>query len=463
MILSLDEIIVFTKGELHKEENNSIANDIITISGVSTDSRNITNGDLFVPLIGERFDGHVYINIVQNNGAVAALWQKDRAIPDGVTIPLIMVDDTLEALQELAQNYREKINPIVIGVTGSNGKTTTKDLISSIIGTEYRVHKTKGNLNNHIGLPLTLLAMPEDTEVVVVEMGMSNLGEIKVLSAIAQPDVAVITNIGESHIEFLKSRENIAKAKLEIIEGLKENGRLVLLGDEPLLRNSVELKNKANNIIWVGKNEDNDLYLKEINMDENNNTQFIDSEGESYKLPLMGTHNVINSMIAIQVGKLLNISKENLRKGLLNLQITGMRLERMTAKNGALILNDVYNASPTSMKASLELLASFNGYVKKMAIIGDMLELGDMSKHYHEEIGKLCAQLGIDLLITTGVNGKLMAIQAINEGMNGENVYNINGIENIARFTFQLSDSNTVILIKASRGVHLETVVEMLI
>lgn len=463
MKLLLDEIVAFIKGELHKEENNSITKDNIAISGVSTDSRNITDGDLFVPLIGERFDGHSYINLAQNSGAVAALWQKDRDIPDGLTIPLIKVDDTLKALQELAHNYRKKINPIVIGVTGSNGKTTTKDLISSIISTEYRVHKTKGNLNNHIGLPLTLLSMPDNTEVVVVEMGMSNLGEIKVLSTIAQPDIAIITNIGESHIEFLKSRENIAKAKLEIIDGLKEGGTLVLLGDEPLLRNSEELKNKADNIIWVGKNEDNHLYPNEIQMDENNFTHFIDNEGKSYTVPLIGAHNVINSMISIQVGKLLNISEDNLHKGLLDLQITGMRLERMTAKNGALILNDVYNASPTSMRASLELLASFKGYAKKMAIIGDMLELGDMANVYHEEIGKLCAQLGIDLLFTTGEYGELMANKAINEGMSNENVYNISEIENIAKYTFELVDSDTVILVKASRGVHLEKVVEMLI
>jgi len=463
MKLLLDEIVAFTNGTLYKEENNSITKDSISISGVSTDSRKITKGDLFVPLLGERFDGHSYINIVQNSDAVAALWQQDRVIPEGITIPLIIVEDTLMALQELAHNYRKKIDPIVIGVTGSNGKTSTKDLITSIIGTQYRVHKTMGNLNNHIGLPLTLLAMPAATEVVVVEMGMSNLGEIKLLSKIALPDIAVITNIGESHIEFLKSRENITKAKLEIVEGLKENGRLVLFGDEPLLKNSVELKNKGNNIIWVGKNEVNDFYPREIRMNENNYTQFIDNEGESYIVPLMGTHNVINSLMAIQVGKLMNISRENLHKGLLNLQITGMRLEKMTAKNGALILNDVYNASPTSMKASLELLASFNGCDTKMAIIGDMLELGEKSKDYHEEIGSLCARLGINLLITTGEYGRLMADQAISEGMNIENVYNISEIENIAKYTLQLTNSNTVILVKASRGVHLEKVIEQLI
>lgn len=458
MNLSLDEIIIFTKGNLYKETENNIS-----ISGISTDSREITVGDLFIPLIGVRFDGHSYINRVQNSGAAAALWQQNVAIPADINIPLIIVKDTLVALQQLAHNYRKKIDPVVIGVTGSNGKTSTKDLISSILSTEYRVHKTKGNLNNHIGLPLTLLTMPVDTEVVVVEMGMSNLGEIKALSIIAMPDIAVITNIGESHIEFLKSRENIAKAKLEIIEGLKKDGKLVLLGDEELLRKSIELKNKGNNIIWVGKNEDNDFYPKEIKMDENYYTQFIDNKSESYIIPLIGTHNVVNSLMAIQVGKLLKISEANIRKGLLNLQITGMRLEKMSAKNGALILNDAYNASPTSMKASIELVASFNSHGKKMAILGDMLELGERSKTYHEEIGALCAKLGIDFLITTGDFGEFMACQAINQGMSREKVCNIREIENIARYVLQLTDSDTVILVKASRGVHLEKVIELLI
>lgn len=215
----------------------------ITIEGVTTDSRNVRKGNLFVPIIGEKFNGHDFVEKAFENGAHASLWS--RSVPNPPQDkPLIIVDDTLAALQQIASHYLLEVNPKVVGITGSNGKTTTKDMIASVVGTRYRVHKTKGNFNNHIGLPLTILDMPEDTEVAVLEMGMNAKGEIELLSSIARPDIAVITNIGDAHLQDLGSREGIAEAKLEIIKGLKENGTLIYHGDEPLLKKRLFMSNR---------------------------------------------------------------------------------------------------------------------------------------------------------------------------------------------------------------------------
>ena len=457
MRLKLNEIVQFVEGKLNQN------NEDIEIIGVSTDSRKIETNQLFVPLIGENFDGHQFIQTAIEKGATATLWKRSIPYPNELnkSIPVILVDDTLVALQRLAKEYKNMVQPIVVGVTGSNGKTTTKDLIASILRQKYKVHKTIGNLNNHIGLPLTLLSMPFDTEVAVLEMGMSNKGEIELLTNIAQPDIAVITNIGESHIEYLKTRENIALAKLEIVKGLKEQGLLIANGDEPLLRNLVG-GNGHFQIKWIGNGEKNQSYPVEKKLLDSEKMFFTTSDGADYVLPLLGNHNVINAMLAIEVGKKLNIDVPTIKKGLEELQITGMRLEKQVAKNGALLLNDAYNASPTSMKASLELLASFPNTLKKVAILGDMLELGKQEKEYHNEIGRLCASLNIDHLITTGTLGKEIFRGALNANLDDQDATHL-PIEDISDFVLHHFDQNTVILVKASRGVHLERVVETII
>ncbi|OEF99523.1 hypothetical protein BHF71_08550 [Vulcanibacillus modesticaldus] len=456
MKLELKEIIQAVKGRLDSNTDN------ILVSGISTDSRDINKGDLFIPLVGERFDGHSYIKQAEENGAIAAMWQESRPIPD-TNIPLILVSDTLKALQHLARAYRERINPIVVGVTGSNGKTTTKDLIASILALKYRVHKTKGNLNNHIGVPLTILSMPEDAEVAVIEMGMSAPGEIEVLSLIAKPDIVVITNIGESHIEFLKTRENIAKAKLEILKGLQPKGLAILPGDESLIRAAITDFDESIQVIWVGKEAVNNSYPIEIRMDDTEQVNFVDNEQTRYSLPLLGVHNVINALMAIQIGKKLNVPISDIKKGLANLQLTGMRLEKLRGRNGSLILNDTYNASPTSMKASLRLLASLKQYSKKIAVLGDMLELGNHAHEYHLEVGEFCADLGIDKLIVTGSLGELIAKGAIAGGLNKNDVYYIKDLNQIPEIVLQFSNPQTAILVKGSRGVRLEKVVDRLV
>lgn len=460
MKCSVKEILQCIEKSRYEDKREYLHLNEIEISGVSTDSRKTAQGDLFVPLSGDRFDGHSFVQMAAERGAVLSLWQEAIPIPETIPIPLLFVPDPLKALQQLAQCYREQVNPFVIGITGSNGKTTTKDLMASILSTQYRVHKTKGNLNNHIGVPLTLLSMPNNTEIVIIEMGMSGFGEIELLSKVAKPDIAVITNIGESHLEHLLSRENIAKAKLEILTGIKENGWLILNGDEPLLRTEIEKMDLPLQLIWVGKDQKSDFYPLKIEMMNTDGVHFITGDGGQYDLPLLGTHNIINSLMAIQAGKILNVSHEEMKEGLKNLSLTSMRLEKMKAKNGSTVLNDAYNASPTSMKASLNLLSTFASY-KKIAILGDMLELGENAEGYHREIGKICADLQLDLLITTGSLGKWIAAGAMEHGMT--QVYHFDDMDQIGSFVLEQSDVDTFILVKGSRGIHLENVVDQLI
>ncbi len=457
MKLTINEVVKAVKGQLLD------GNEADVILGISTDSRSIGEEEMFVPLIGDKFNGHDYIKMVREKGAKVAFWQANQPIPSGLNVSLIVVDDTLVALQDLALYYRRKINPLVVGVTGSNGKTTTKDLLASILKTKYKIHKTKGNLNNHIGVPLTILSMAEDVEVAIIEMGMSNLGEIEVLSKIAQPDIALITNIGESHLEFLRTRENIAKAKLEILSGMNAGGWAILLGDETLLKNGIERLSNRPNIIWVGKGIENDYYSTEVTTTETGQILFHDNMGESYQISLLGIHNVVNTLMAIRVGQLLKLSINDIKSGLSDIELTGMRMEKMVAKSGAVILNDAYNASPTSMKASLELLGELEEYTKKIVVLGDMLELGEMTEYYHREIGGICANLVMDKLIATGNLGKWIADGALEAGMDNSKIFYTENKDDIIKCLRDIADPNTVILIKGSRGVRLEKVVNELL
>src|SRR5699024_431179 len=246
----LTKCLTNTKGMIRED---------VIIKNVLTDSRVQAKQALFVPIVGESFDGHAFLLQVIENGAMAAIWQEDKPLPEELPadFPLFLVKDTITALQEVAASYRSKINPTVVGITGSNGKTTTKDIVAGVCGEAFKTHKTAGNFNNHIGLPLTILSMPKDTEILVLEMGMNHFKEIERLSEIARPDYAIITNIGESHIEYLGSREGIAQAKLEITHCLSEEGKLIIDGDEPLIR----VHNTFNRTLSCGFKTENDLVI----------------------------------------------------------------------------------------------------------------------------------------------------------------------------------------------------------
>jgi UDP-N-acetylmuramoyl-tripeptide--D-alanyl-D-alanine ligase len=454
MNLSLLEIINMVDGSRYVSEGSPSKEWIhLRVSSASTDSRSISEGELFVPISGETFDGHDFVEQVASRGAAASLWRIDRKpYPD--YLPIILVDDPLLALQRLAKRYRESLPLKVVAVTGSNGKTTTKDLISSVLSTTYKVHKTQGNFNTHIGLPLTLLQMDVDTEIAVLEMGMRGLGEIALLSDIAQPDLCVITNIGEAHLERLGNRENIAQAKLEVIAGMHSDGILIYPGDEPLLK-----KNYPYSTITFGKGQDNDLALDRINWNDNLSLSFTVKPGYTeFRFRWVGEHNVINALAAIAVARQLGVTDEQIALGLAEAEIAGMRIEIITGYQGMTIVNDAYNASPTSVKAAIQLLQEMPGFETKIAVLGDMLELGEQEITFHKEIGSFIDPEQVDYVIATGLLGRSM-IDGARQHFPEDRAVWMETKGELIEWIRSVASPTTVTLIKASRGMKLEEII----
>ncbi|OJE47623.1 UDP-N-acetylmuramoyl-tripeptide--D-alanyl-D-alanine ligase [Bacillus proteolyticus] len=427
----------------------------IEIHGVCINSKNIKEGNLFIPIIRVK-DGHEYVKEAMDNGAVASLWKKSYGTPPK-GIPIIFVDDTLFALQQLAQFYRNELGVKVIGITGSNGKTTVKDIIGGILSTTYSVHKTKGNLNSQVGLPLTILEMKRDTEFLILEMGMSEKGQIRNLSQIAQPDVSIITMIGQSHLETLGSREEIARAKLEIIDGLKDEGLFLYNGDETLLsrnNNVLGLKCKS-----FGEKDTNNLFPTNVQLDEYGVHFKLNDSKLQYDVPLHGKHNILNTIVGIAVGQFYNVSPEKIKEALRQINITHMRFQFLTAKTGFTIINDAWNASPSSMKAAIETLEKLNVYQKKIIVIGDMLELGKKAETYHREIGKMLNEESIHYVFTYGELAEIVAEEARKNYHTGK-VQSFDNKAEIAKEVLKVITKKDVVLLKGSRGMALEEIVQ---
>ncbi|WP_285769483.1 UDP-N-acetylmuramoyl-tripeptide--D-alanyl-D-alanine ligase [Peribacillus sp. SI8-4] len=432
------------------------------IQGVTIDSRTVTEGCLFIPLKGGQVDGHQYVKQALADGAAASFWQKD--VPNPPTdLPLIFVENTEKALQELARSYRTQLNIKVVGITGSNGKTTTKDMTAALLATTYKVHKTSGNFNNHLGLPLTVLSMEEDTEAAVLEMGMSSRGEIEFLSKMAKPEVAIITNIGESHLLDLGSREEIANAKLEIVEGLAKEGVLIYHGDEPLLRNRIKKDFLDLNVLSFGRTEQNDLFPQLITQgaDSTSFTIACDGTEAEYEIPVLGHHNVLNALAAILAAKKLGVGDSSIRKGLSAIQLTNMRMELVEGAKGQKIINDAYNASPTSVKAAIELIEGLSGFENKILVLGDMLELGPQEKDFHLKIGELISSERIDKIFTYGPLAEFIA-QGASKAFSSERVQAFHDKQKLIAELKSTTQANDIILVKASRGMKLEEVVQAL-
>lgn len=443
--------------ELFPETRGLVENGL-AINQVTTDSRHLTDQSLFIPLKGDSFDGHKFLKGAIDNGAVATLWQKDMELPAFIPDEFVVfyVEDTLKALQQLAHQYRKLVNPVVIGVTGSNGKTTTKDLVGSVLQTTFVTHRTKGNFNNHIGLPLTILSMTRDTEVLVLEMGMNHFGEIELLSKIAMPDYAIITNIGESHIEFLGSREGIAEAKSEIIVGLKPEGQLLIDGDEPLLD---ELK-KQENVISIGFDTENNITINNFSMSANYSS-FELNNGKLFQLSMLGQHNVKNATFAIEIAKYLKIPEKLIKDALLKLDLTGMRFELKNGINGVTIINDAYNASPTSMKASIDVVKQMKDYSSKVLVLGDMYEMGNNSRKMHRSVAEIITE-DIDFVFTIGNDSKEIS-SAVASQSDLIVTKHFQAKDELAKHLKEHLNKDTIILLKASRGVRLETILDSLI
>lgn len=423
----------------------------ITINGVSIDSRHINEDVLFIPFKGENVDGHKYAAQAIESGAAAALWQSDVTdMPEG--LPLVIVDDTLQALQAIGKAYLTEVQPKVIAITGSNGKTSTKDMVEAVLAPNFKVKKTQGNYNNEIGLPITLCQLDEDTEISILEMGMSGFGEIAFLSNLAQPDIAAITNIGESHMRDLGSREGIAKAKFEITEGL--NGPLFYDGDEPLLNTLVALSH--GDFKKIGFNPDNDFYIHDLQASDKSIAFKV---GEAtFSVPTLGAHNARNATIAIAIGRLLGLSDEVINKNLANLHLTNMRMEQMIGLNKARLINDAYNASPTSMRAAIDTL-SIMDVPKKVIVLSDVLELGPDSEEYHASVGAYFEGKAIDHLFTVGSEAAHISEAA----KNFTHAMHFESKEALEKELTGYLDQDTVVLFKASRGMKLETIINNLI
>ncbi|QHW30380.1 UDP-N-acetylmuramoyl-tripeptide--D-alanyl-D-alanine ligase [Paenibacillus rhizovicinus] len=440
------------------------------IIGVSINTRTLKNGQLFVPILGERVDGHDFVADALTAGAGGALWQRSVAVPDVLSdAPLILVDDTVEALQQLAANYRDGLELRVVGVTGSNGKTTTKDMVAALLSGSFRVHKTEGNLNNHIGLPLTVLELDETVDAVVLEMGMSEFGEIDFLTRLAKPDVAIITNIGDSHMLQLGSRAGIAKAKLEIVAGLRPGGLLLMNGDEPLLHEgvrSVQLPDGVD-VQTFGLQDGSRWVADNISVDATSSMFDVkgDAELQRVLLPVAGRHNVSNALAAIAAAKKLGVPADVIRKGFEQLKLTSMRIEPSMAHNGAMVLNDAYNASPTSVRAAIDVVDGLQGYRHKWLVLGDMLELGPQENEMHGEIGAYITPSKADAVLTFGAMSQHTAAAAAKQfaaaGLE-ERVRAFEDKQQLAEWLLAQLQPEDLVLVKGSRGMRMEEVVHAL-
>lgn len=441
------------------------------LAGVSFDTRSLAPGQLFIPLAGVR-DGHDFYEAAVRAGAAASLWSRSRPLPAGIEgggIPLLLVDDPLAALQRLASAYLAATGAIVVAVTGSNGKTTTKDMIYSVLSARYRrVHKTDGNFNNEIGLPMTILGAAADTEAFVLEMGMSEFGEISLLTRLARPDIAVITNVGESHLLQLGSRRNIARAKLEIAEGLKPGGMLVMNGDEPLLAEELDAATmlpEGGTVVTIGEGEACDLIARDVSSTVERTTFSVQSGSggavEAYDIPVPGKHNALNALAAIAAGRRLGLSPAEIADGLQAVKLTHMRIERSRAANGSVILNDAYNASPTSVRAAIRLLAELRGYGCRRLVLGDMLELGPDEAEFHAEIGRMLSPESADRLYTYGALSQHVA-EAAGPAYPAGAVRHFADKRQLAEALVRETGPDDLVLLKASRGMKLEEIAEAL-
>ena len=454
--ISVSEILRATGGRLLDRFDGEE-----TVAAVDTDSRHIQPGSLFVPLVGENFDGHSYIRQALDAGALGCL--TDHALPAAECRAdrfYIRVQDTTLALGALAKFYREKFDIQVVGVTGSVGKTTTKDMIASVLSQKYRVLKTQGNYNNNIGVPKTLFGLTREHQVAVVEMGMNHMGEIDYLTRIVQPDVAIITNIGDAHIENLGSRKNTLRAKAEIFNGLKPGGIAVLNGDDALLA-------KLNGVLihpitWYGEREGCAFRCTEIH-ETGHDCMRLRAETPAGPLEATihcpGRHLLYPALTAAAVGEGFGLTCAEIARGIEAFAPTRMRMDIVRCGNGITILNDTYNANPQSMRAAVDVLANYPGSYR-VAVLGDMLELGDLGPALHESVGQFIGRSGIDCLVTVGELGEHIAQGAQSAGL--AEVYARPNKEEAKVVLEQVIRPGAVFLCKASRGMKFEELVEFL-
>ena len=422
----------------------------ITFRGANFDTRRLQAGELFTAIIGAR-DGHEFAPDALKKGASAVLASR----PLGEDVPAIYVSNTVAALQAIAAGYRKTLPLTSVGITGSVGKTTTKEMIAAVLETTYRTEKTAANFNNGLGLPVSVLGLAPDCEAAVLEMGMNHFGELSVLTRIAQPDIAVITNIGTMHIENLGSREGILKAKLELLEGLRPNGSVIFNGDDDLLCTVAEKYHATT----FGFSESCDVRAENLTIEGETQrfTALADGLHFEVTLPVAGRHNVLNALAAIAVGRKLHVPPERMQRALADFHNTGMR-QKIYALHGMTVIEDCYNAGPESMRAALQVLRDTKATGRRIAVLGGMLELGDHAPQAHFEVGQLAAQTA-DAIFAYGAHSE--------QYIRGTEKSGIPAVqypthEALAEALKAYARPGDVLLVKGSRGMRMERILELI-
>ena len=444
------EIIKATNGRLIKGNREQF------LKGVSTDTRKLNDEDIFIALKGENFDAHNFIDEKITKQVKAIIVEKDiKTTADNV----ILVKDTTKALQDMAKYHRANHKEVkVIGITGSSGKTSTKDILYNLLKEKYHVKKNEGNLNNHIGVPLTLFRLSGDEDFFIVEMGMSHQGEIKVLADIADPQIGLITNVGRAHIEFFDSVEGIAKTKGELIEALDSDDTAILNYDNRYTDILKNMADKGVKIKYFGFDKKADYSIVEYDYKKDGMNFKMSSEEREINLKtnLIGEYNLYNIASAVTAARSVNLEWSFIKKALKNITLTGLRSE-IKEIDEITFINDCYNANPLSMKNAIKMLQYIEGG-HKIAVLGDMLELGDIKKEAHREIGQYVVQKNIDYLITTGPLGQYIAKGARESGMNTNNIFYIEDKPKINDKLKKITKPQDIILIKGSRGMKMEVI-----
>jgi UDP-N-acetylmuramoyl-tripeptide--D-alanyl-D-alanine ligase len=465
MRLSVQEILTACKGKLLNSNTNAVTNTQF-VSSVSIDSRHIAPGALFVPLKGENTDGHHYIIQAAESGAACALTEKpqDELLADGISpsfldsFPLVHVPSTRAALMDLAAYYRRLHNIKVIAVTGSAGKTTTKEMIASVLAQRFTTNKTICNYNNDIGLPLSVFRLKPDDEVLVLEMGMNHANEITELSKAGAPHIAVITHIGDAHIENFENREGILRAKLEIVDGLHPEGVVILNGDDPLLT-SPAAQEKTRPFTVRYPSSSNIISTEPLGMDGTRCHFTVNGQDIHINVPLPGNHMVMNALLAASVGIEMGLHPREITAGFDNLEIPDGRLS-VTEVKGLTLINDAYNANPASMAEAIKVLMLNTKSQRRVCILGDMNELGHAAEARHRELGAFAADAGVDLLITVGTMAQWMREGFLAKSNRTLSVLHFNDIPAFLAQWETLLFPGDAVLVKASRGMAFEKIVE---
>ena len=469
--MTLESIAKACGGTLYQAQNPSLE-----ITCAVIDSRKMEQGGLFFATKGEKVDGHQFIHRVFEKGAACVVTEK---LPEQVASEngreaqkwgsFILVSDTLDALKKIAAFYRSQLLIPIVGITGSVGKTSTKEFISGVLSEKYQVLKTEGNFNNEVGLPLTLLRIRREHQVAVVEMGISDFGEMSVLGEMARPDICVITNIGQCHLEKLHDRAGVFKAKTEIFQFMAPNGEICLNGEDDFLSMVSVVNGKPVHHFGISPNDAFEVYATDIESlgllgsHANMHIAFEKVAGDKHvypvEIPLPGQHMIINAMAAAMVGKILHLTPKEIQKGIRKVVSLGGRSNILQVRN-MIVIDDCYNANPVSMKAALNLLLNAKG--RKVAILGDMFELGEKSNQMHAAIGAYAEEKGIDVILCTGENSRFMYDAAVERNDGSKNIRYFADREELLKSLPGLLEPEDTILVKASHGMGFDMVVETL-